>query len=1282
MKSLFKRLLKIAGYAGAALVITLAIMLGLFRLFLPRLPEYQDEIKAWTSRAIGMQVEFAGMDARWGLLGPELTFYDAQLKSPATGHRVVAAGEVGIGVSLAELVSNRALVVDTVRVRDSAIEIRELEDGTWLVQGSRLEDLVPRNRTALLESVEVVGQDIELQVSRADDNVPTVFRVPGFNVERDRLRTAIDATLRLPEDMGRTLEIGATLVENGPDIADHSWNITLDAAGVDFSGLARLYRDEGHRVTAGVGDVDLSFTFAAGAIGSASALVALDGLRLNDGPEFDIAGRLAYTASARGWLAAADELLLATANGKWPLSGIRVETAAAGDGATDMVDLQASHIELADWIIAANWLDREQRDWLEARDPGGAVTNVLATVSGLGEDSPVYAVSARLEDVALTGTGKWPGINGVTATVRVDQDGGLLEFDTDDASIDMQQWVPEPLDVERIGGTVTWRRSGSRTTILSHNLVFRNAIVDSENSIEIILADGRSPAVDLTSTFAVNDVAAAKRYIPARIMSPRLHAWFQDALEAGRITDGRARLSGSLAEFPFDEGGGSLRIDGRAEDLALRYLPTFPPVDASVVDIVLENTHLYTVSNRSVTAGNTTVDAELHIRDLRRDPVLTLDARSRGTLETLRQFAQDSPIAKVFGGQLDRVTVDGPATVELDLEVPLRRWREFEFLADVSSDDGSLAVAGLPAPFTELSGTVTIRKDGIASDALTGRFLGERVDVELSNAGPDRPGYGILASATGGATATALVGELGLPLDGRLAGKTDFTAEVAFPRGGGERPAPLRVTVESDLDGLAVDLPAPFQKSAGESRKLDGELVIDPLNDQILSNGRIAGEAAWGLRFENSEGAWDFDRGVLFLGDAGTFEPDVRGLHVRGATPFLDVAEWLSVSRGAGAELGAGDRVRSIEIDVGELRFLGQRLEGQRVRVDRSARDWLVQLDGEFVSGSVFVPYDFGPDATLVLDMQRLVFPGDGDSDEVRHTAPREIDPRTLPAIELTASEFGLGERRFGAVEANFRHDENGLVSDKLSARGDSFSIVGSARWLADPGDPLGSQTYLDIQLESTDVNATMRQLGYQPGILSEEMQIALDMGWSGGPRGGFLESLDGTVQVRLGSGQLDEVEPGAGRVFGLLSIVALPRRLALDFRDVFQKGFGFDQIDGTFRLENGVAMTCNLSLQAPAADIGIVGRADLLAGNYSQTAVISANVGNTLPVVGAIAAGPQVAAAMFLFSQIFKKPLKDLGQIYYRIEGPWDSPVVESADASDFAESGALAGCLEEEIE
>ena len=312
--------------------------------------------------------------------------------------------------------------------------------------------------------------------------------------------------------------------------------------------------------------------------------------------------------------------------------------------------------------------------------------------------------------------------------------------------------------------------------------------------------------------------------------------------------------------------------------------------------------------------------------------------------------------------------------------------------------------------------------------------------------------------------------------------------------------------------------------------------------------------------------------------------------------------------------------------------------------------------------------------------MQRLILPGNDVADQVLHPDDSPpVDPRTLPAITVKAAQFGIGERMFGAIEADAARTPEGLVADNIVTRDPSFEIVGSGRWVVAEDDPNAYRSSLTGTLSSSDVVQTMQRLGYEPGIVSDDMGMLFDISWSGGPRIDFMETLDGDVQVRFGSGQLDEVEPGAGRVFGLMSIVALPRRLSLDFRDVFQPGFGFDKIDGAFRIEDGDAFTCNLSLEGPAAVIAIVGRADLVAREYEQTAIVSANVGNTLPIVGAVVAGPQIGAALLLFSQIFKKPLQDIGQVYYSVSGSWDEPTVESSNSDGFEASAQLASCIDD---
>lgn len=1273
MKRFLNRLLKFAAYAAAGIVILLAIAVGLFRLFLPRLPEYQDEIKSWASAAIGMQVEFTGMDARWGLSGPELKFYDAELLRPDEQTRLVAAEEVGIGVSLVRLLQDRTLVVDTVTVRDTSVELRQVDDGSWLVQGAKPGSLLLASPAdpGSLGTIDVIGIDLELQLIRPGDERPTFFNVSNLQVRRDESRIVVDASIRLPETLGSSVDVGAIQVLAGDE---RTWNIQVESDDIDLKGVSDLLEHERYTVSSGAGDMELALAYANERVVSATANIDFEDVALGSGAGFDISGRIDVSNDVDGWLLAADELDMVTPAGDAPLATFRIETSTAADGQVIMLDARASYFDLSDIGLAADWFGDKQRDMFDAYSPDGVLREVRATISDIDSESPRYSLAAILEDVGLAAHDGLPGMRGFSGNLRADHTSGLLEINTDYATLNLPEFLNDPVDIDAVDGTVIWRRSGERTTILSDSIAFRNSIVESESNIEIVIDGDSSPVIDLASNWSIADVNAAKRYIPESVLKPRLYAWFQNALLSGEITRGNTRLNGSLDQFPFDAGEGRMLTEATVRNMTMRYHPQFPAAEISELDVILDNVRLYTTSNRSVSQGITVADAEIDIADLRK-PVLTINSYSTTSLEAIHDFSSNSPISAVFGGQLDKVDVSGEASFSFDLVIPLLDWRSFEFTARILANNGSLQVAGLNPPLTELSGAVTIEKDRVTSESFGGSFLGEPIAIELMNASADMPGYRVVANATGAATGAAVVEELGVPLRDHLAGRADYSATILFPRADTETPSPLSVRVRSDLAGMGLDLPTPFRKEADESRDFTAELNFMPGGERIESRGESDGAFAWDLAFIREAETWDFDRGMLVLGDEAMSEPDVRGLHIRGRAERLSLEEWLRLSRQDDTQLGAADRIRSIDIDVDHLFVVGQHLTDHHVRVDRSARDWLVQLDGELATGSVFVPYDLQGDRPLILDMERMVLPGDDTLDEDEEYIP--IDPRVLPSVSLKAAEFAIGNQFFGAVEAQVLRTPEGLVAETIIGRDPTFEVVAGGRWVVDEDDVTGFRTTVTATLTSTDVVETMRRLDYQPGIVSNDMGMLFDMSWSGGPRLDFLNSLDGNVQVRFGTGQLDEVEPGAGRMFGLMSIVALPRRLSLDFRDVFQKGFGFDEINGEFRVSQGTAFTCNLSLEGPAAAIGIIGMADLVARDYDQTAVVSANVGNTLPVVGAVVAGPQVGVALLLFSQIFKSPLQDLGQVFYSVSGSFDEPSVESADAEAFALSGQLAQCL-----
>jgi uncharacterized protein YhdP len=149
-------------------------------------------------------------------------------------------------------------------------------------------------------------------------------------------------------------------------------------------------------------------------------------------------------------------------------------------------------------------------------------------------------------------------------------------------------------------------------------------------------------------------------------------------------------------------------------------------------------------------------------------------------------------------------------------------------------------------------------------------------------------------------------------------------------------------------------------------------------------------------------------------------------------------------------------------------------------------------------------------------------------------------------------------------------------------------------------------------------------------------------------------------------------VQPGAaGRIFGLMSITAIPRRLTLDFSDLFSKGFNFSSISGEFVLADGIANTSNLVMAGDAARIEVKGPIDIVDKRYNQSVKVTPNVSSTLPVAGAVAGGPVglgVGAAILLVDKIadnlFGKEIVNLVSYNYKLTGPWAEPELSTLRA------------------
>jgi uncharacterized protein YhdP len=414
------------------------------------------------------------------------------------------------------------------------------------------------------------------------------------------------------------------------------------------------------------------------------------------------------------------------------------------------------------------------------------------------------------------------------------------------------------------------------------------------------------------------------------------------------------------------------------------------------------------------------------------------------------------------------------------------------------------------------------------------------------------------------------------------------------------------------------------------------------------------------VQWRGTPGGMPIERGiVVFGGAAPNALPASPGLWLTGhldsasLTRILDL-EWREARGRPIQEWLAG-----ADLSVDRFEAVGYEFTNLSGRLRPGNRAWDVTVNGATVAGHVAVPFTFPGEVPMVVDLTRLRL-----AERATGLGPRpDPDPRRLPAIRVSLGDFVADERHFGAVEAEFARGTAGITLNRFTLKHPAFTAEGRGSWLV--RDDRASCA-LDFEVETTDVKGFMGAMQFGTQVEGEKGHLSANLTWPGPPEQSAFERLSGRLEISAANGQLTSVEPGAGRVFGLMSLAHLKRRLALDFNDLTGEGLSFDTLRGTFRLTDGDAYTDNLTLRGSAAEIGIAGHTSLKNRTYDQTAVVTGQLGASLGVAGALAGGPVIGAALLLFSQVFKEPLQGVTRGYYRITGSWDDPQVKRIEARE----------------
>jgi uncharacterized protein YhdP len=602
-------------------------------------------------------------------------------------------------------------------------------------------------------------------------------------------------------------------------------------------------------------------------------------------------------------------------------------------------------------------------------------------------------------------------------------------------------------------------------------------------------------------------------------------------------------------------------------------------------------------------------------------------------------------------------------SADVNLYLPLKHLddRKIEVIARVS--DATVTMQKVGAPVRGLTGELTVRNSLVAAAHMEGQWLGGPLSVTIEPQGASASQL----DAKGRANAAELQSLLGLPQFVGLSGATDWQMSTRLESSDNDSNHDNQrrtFRIDSNLRGLAIGLPEPVGKSEAQERPLQIALEFD--GERALLARASLGDIRALVRLRQAADGWSLDRGTVRADAVVPALPGHRGFRIEGAVQRFVLDDWLALrgSGGSGEGKPLSDFLQAANVRVGDFELFGYRWPDVRGVLQATQSGWRVDVSSPNAAGQVLIPESFTGSQPLRATMERLVLEKVEQPDtQPQSSEDKPLDPRVLPNMQVYVSDLRLGARTVGAVNLKATRVPQGIRFDSVTVQGQSARAEAHGEWLNTVDGP---QSSLTASIESSDVAATLKSLNYTEFMQAKRGAIRADVSWPGGFDENILDHASGGISVDAETGQIVNLQPGAGRVLGLFSVAALPRRLALDFRDLTDKGLAFDSVHGDFELRDGNAFTSNLLLRGPAAEIGIAGRTGLGSRDYDQTAVVTGNLGVSLPVAGTLAGGPVVGAAVLLFSQVFKEPLKGITRGYYRITGPWDDPVVERVDAAD----------------
>jgi uncharacterized protein (TIGR02099 family) len=1218
-------------------VLLCAILLGFARSFFPHLDSYKPFFEEWASKTLHQPVKITHIQASWKGLHPLINMEAVDVLDATTHQSRLQIKRLQVGTNVTASLLQRRFVPSSITVVGAQIEAERVDAHTLVVNGISMP----------VTSDATPGIDINHMIDflLAQGNVRLEEIEVHWKDQAGRLLHVTNLSAGLNHGPFKTQVIGAATLLTTEEPArfrfviniyrgSHKLKCYLSVKNFDLTPWLKDLPFQDVRLNKGMLErLQLWAVWKNNHWQDAQALLQLKEAAVqtqlfNTPIALDeFTAKMVWERHPEGFNFAADQINLTLNQQHWPITQFSVQQAKVDSSTVQIATVDALDVgqlaQLASLYVSPSAQDPWKSD-LHTIQPQGNLKNILVRRETPTTGDATISASVDFSALKTQALRNMPAIDGLEGKLKLTPTAGDLELNGRALGLNAPAWFRHPFSLEGYSGRFQWIKLADSWYVQGSDISITDDALGARADFNMSLplaagsADGSSaikntPYLQLFAGFSERDSSHLKNYVPVGLLSHHaaLATWLTEAFVAGDTTNGQILLQGPLSHFPFDDHSGRFEAAVTVNNMQFNYKTGWPVIDDLNAQAFFDGRSLEIEAKPgAVILGIPTGPISAQIPDLAHAE-LDVQGNLAADMQDGMGFIAKSPLQKTIGEGLDNLALEGDMKLDLKLHIPIYHD------APPSTVEGNVVVApgskvDVPAwkiNFTDFAGAFQFTEMGLFADKLSAKWLGQPVDIHIDTLKTDDT-HTIQARLRGRANVADVVKKYELNfLTNKITGSTNYDALLKIARKEGH--SQLWFGVDSDLQGLAIDLPDPLKKAVSE--KLPTHVETKSIEKSSLVLGaQFAKRLSATLNFmQDAKKAWVFK---------------------------------------------AGD----INFNAETQSAFGAALASARIQIQQQAAAWAVQINSPNVLGSLTIPSDFS--STIVGNFDRFRITPGGVSKTVGG-----VNPGDIPPLRLLFKNFYYGTKAFGSVFFLTSSHKNAMQIDQIKIDAPDAQILARGQW-QQYGPNQEQQTTISGNLTSENIGAALKAWEVTSSVLGGNGSTAFAFSWPAAAYDFSAKQLNGRLSLAFGKGSIIDIsdekaaEMGIGKILNLLSLQSIPRRLTLDFSDLLQKGFVFNVMKGEFTLKNGQAMTDNAYLDGPIAKVEVKGGIGMGDKDYDLLMTTTPYVTSSLPIAATIVGGPIAGAATWLGSKVFSGVVDSITKHTYKVTGSWDKPVIETA--------------------